>query len=104
MFIRRMQGTSLLTLGPASFLKPTLQGKMLRKLYESFPGVHDVIVSNALTRFRIDVDNLGRTPILPGRTARPCAGTTDVHSARSWPGVTQRRKIERMGMRAERSL
>ena len=34
------------------------QGKMLRKLYESFPGVHDVIVSSALTRFRIDVDNL----------------------------------------------
>ena len=31
---------------------------MLRKLYESFPGVHDVIVSNTLTRFRIDVDNL----------------------------------------------
>lgn len=31
---------------------------MLRKLYESFPGVHDVIVSNALTRFQIDVDNL----------------------------------------------
>jgi len=31
---------------------------MLRKLYESFPGVHDVIVSSALTRFRIDVDNL----------------------------------------------
>ena len=34
------------------------QGKMLRKLYETFPGVHDVIVSNTLTRFRIDVDNL----------------------------------------------
>jgi len=31
---------------------------MLRKLYESFPGVHDVIVSNTLTRFQIDVDNL----------------------------------------------
>ena len=31
---------------------------MLRKLYETFPGVHDVIVSSALTRFRIDVDNL----------------------------------------------
>lgn len=31
---------------------------MLRKLYESFPGVHDVIVSNTLTRFRIDVANL----------------------------------------------
>lgn len=31
---------------------------MLRKLYESFPGVHDVIVANTLTRFLIDVDNL----------------------------------------------
>ena len=31
---------------------------MLRKLYESFPGVHDAIVSTALTRFRIDVDDL----------------------------------------------
>ena len=31
---------------------------MLRKLYESFPGVHDIIVSNTLTRFRIDVGNL----------------------------------------------
>ena len=30
----------------------------MRKLYESFPGVHDVIVSSVLTRFRIDVDNL----------------------------------------------
>ena len=34
------------------------QGKMLRKLYESFHGVHDVIVSTTLTRFRIDVANL----------------------------------------------
>lgn len=34
------------------------QGKTLRKLYESFPGVHDVIVSTTLTKFRIDVDNL----------------------------------------------
>lgn len=31
---------------------------MLRKLYETFPGVHDVIISNTLTRFRIDVDSL----------------------------------------------
>lgn len=31
---------------------------MLGKLYDSFPGVHDVIVASALTRFRIDVDNL----------------------------------------------
>ena len=31
---------------------------MLRKLYESFPGVHDVVVSNTLTKFRIDVGNL----------------------------------------------
>ena len=31
---------------------------MLRKLYESFPGVHDIIVSNTLARFRIDVGNL----------------------------------------------
>lgn len=34
------------------------QGKMLRKLYESFHGVHDVIVSNTLTRFRLDVGSL----------------------------------------------
>jgi len=46
------------TLRMAIVLKCRLQGKMLRKLYESFPGVHDVIVSNTLTRFRIDVDNL----------------------------------------------
>jgi hypothetical protein len=39
-------------------LKHRLQGKMLRKLYESFPGVHDVIVSSVLTRFQIDVDSL----------------------------------------------
>lgn len=31
---------------------------MLRKLYESFPGVHDVVVSNTLTKFRVDVGNL----------------------------------------------
>lgn len=31
---------------------------MLRKLYESFPGVHDVIIPNTLTKFLIDVDNL----------------------------------------------
>ena len=58
MFIRGMQGMSFLTLRATIVLKPRLQGKMLRKLYESFPGVHDVIVSNALTRFRIDADNL----------------------------------------------
>jgi hypothetical protein len=49
---------SFLALEVVTVLKRTLQGKMLRKLYESFPGVHDVIVSNTLTRFRIDVDNL----------------------------------------------
>jgi len=58
MFIRRMQGMCFLTLGVVIVLKRRLQGKMLRKLYESFPGVHDVIVSNALTKFRIDVDSL----------------------------------------------
>jgi hypothetical protein len=31
---------------------------MLRKLYETFHGVHDVIVSNTLTRFRIDMGTL----------------------------------------------
>jgi len=49
---------SSLALRMVIVLKRGLQGKMLRKLYESFPGVHDVIVSNTLTRFRIDVDNL----------------------------------------------
>jgi len=49
---------SFLALGVVIFLKRRIQGKMLRKLYESFTGVHDVIVSNTLTRFRIDVDNL----------------------------------------------
>lgn len=34
------------------------KGKMLRKLYESFPGVHDVIIPSTLTKFLIDVDNL----------------------------------------------
>jgi len=58
MFIGRVQGMYFLTLGVVIVLKCRLQGKMLRKLYESFPGVHDVIVSSALTRFRIDADNL----------------------------------------------
>ena len=49
---------SFLAFGVTIVLKRSFQGKMLRKLYESFPGVHDVIVSNTLTRFRIDVDNL----------------------------------------------
>ena len=49
---------SFLTLGAVVMLNRRSKGKMLRKLYESFPGVHDVIVSNALTRFRIDVDDL----------------------------------------------
>lgn len=53
-----MQGASFLALGVVIVIIGALQGKMLRKLYESFPGVHDVIVSNALTRFRIDMDNL----------------------------------------------
>ena len=58
MFIGGVQGMYFLTLGVVTVLKCRLQGKMLRKLYESFPGVHDVIVSSALTRFRIDVDSL----------------------------------------------
>lgn len=47
-----------LPLGVVIILMHGRQGKMLRKLYESFLGVHDVIVSNTLTRFRIDVVNL----------------------------------------------
>jgi len=44
--------------GALTILNRVLQGKILSKLYESFPGVHDVIVANTLARFRIDVDNL----------------------------------------------
>ena len=35
-----------------------LKGKMLRRLYDTTRGLHDVIVNAVLQRFRLDIDDL----------------------------------------------
>lgn len=35
-----------------------IQGKMVRKLYDNFPSLHDVIVNTVIRRYRLDVDKL----------------------------------------------